>query len=82
MKNDDDMPVTVLTKIADALELHNKILADHRKSIQLLVQENAELKKRLGILEAADSLDSSDVEFLAGIATRLTAISTTLDKKV
>ena len=78
----DDMPVTVLTQVTEALELHSKTLADHRKFIELLMKENAELKKRLGILEAADSLDSSDVEFLAGIATRLTAISTTLDKKV
>jgi len=72
----DNMSVTVLTQITDALERHNQILADHRKFIELLVQENAELKKRLGKLEAADSdsLDSSDVEFLAGIAVRLAAI--------
>jgi hypothetical protein len=68
------MPVTVLTQIADTLELHNKILADHRKSIELLVQENAELKNRLRKLEHSDALDCSDVEFLAGITARLAAI--------
>ena len=70
------MPVTVLTKITDALELHNKTLADHRKFIELLVQENAQLKKRLEKLESADSdsFDSSDVEFLSGIVARLVAI--------
>ncbi len=66
--NGDDMPVTVLTQITDVLELHNKTLADHQKFIELLLQENAELKKRLGKVEAAEFLDSSDVEFIAGIA--------------
>jgi len=75
------MSVTVLTQIADALELHNKILADHRKFIQLLFQENAELKKKLGSLESADSLDSNDAQFLKEMTARLKAISTTFDKK-
>ena len=81
MNNDDDMPVTVLTQVANALELHNKILADHRKSIEQLIQENAELKERLAKLEAADSLSSSDAKFLASITTRLTAISSAMDAK-
>jgi hypothetical protein len=79
--NDND-PETVLTQVADVLEVHNKILADHRKSIELLIKENAELKKRLGKLEAANSLDSSDVEFLAGVAARLAALKVIpIDKK-
>ena len=81
MNNDDDMPVTVLTQITDALELHNKILADHRKYIEQLIQENAEFKERLAKLEAVDSLNSSDAKFLRGIATRLTAISSAIDAK-
>ena len=81
MNNDDDMPVTVLTQITDALELHNKILADHRKSIEQLIQENAEFKERLAKLEAVDSLNSSDAKFLGGIATRLAAISSAIDAK-
>jgi hypothetical protein len=76
--NNDDMPVTVLTQITDALELHNEILADHRKSIELLVQENAELKKRLEKLDNSDALDPSDMKFLAGIVARLAAIQTTI----
>lgn len=76
MSNDDDRSVTVLNQIADALELQNKILADHRKSIELLVRENAELKKRIGKLEVADSIDSSDVKFLAGVSARLAGIKT------
>jgi hypothetical protein len=70
----EDMSVTVLTKITDALELQAKMLADHKKCIELLIQENEELKKRVGNLEAADSINSSDVEFLAGITARLKAI--------
>ena len=77
MDNNDDMPVTVLTQITDVLELHNKTIADFRKSIELLVQENAELKKRVGALEAADSLDSSDVKIITGVAARLAAIKVT-----
>jgi len=72
--NDDDMSVTVLAQIANALELQNKILEDHKKFIEQLFQQNAKLQKRLESLEAADSLDSSDVEFLAGIAARLATI--------
>ena len=81
MNNDDDMPVTVLTQITDALELHNKALADQRKFIELLIQENAETKRRLSKLEATDSLDSSDEKFLADITTRLAAISSAVDAK-
>ncbi len=81
MKNDNDMPVTVLTQVTDALELHNKILADHRKSIELLLNENTELKKRLAKLEAADPIDSSDVEILADITKRLATISSDIDRK-
>lgn len=79
--DDNDYPVTVLTQITDLLEQHNKIFADHRNSIEQLIQENVELKKRLAKLEAADSLHSSDAKFLGGITTRLKAISTTLDAK-
>jgi len=81
VNNDDDMPVTVLTQITDALEQHNKILADHRTSIEQLIKENAELKKRLAKLEAADSLSSSDEKFLVDISTRLAAISSAIDAK-
>jgi len=83
VNNDDDMPVTVLTQITDALELHNKTLADHRKSIEQLIQENEELKKRLAKLEAADSLESSveDAKFIVDMSTRLAAISSAIDAK-
>jgi hypothetical protein len=80
--DDDDMPVTILNQIADALERHNEILAGHRKCIEQLIQENQELKKRLTSLEAPNPLDSSDGEFLADIATRLKGISKTLDVKL
>jgi hypothetical protein len=75
--DNDDMPVTVLSQITDVLELHNKTIADLRNSIELLVQENAELKKRVGALEADASLDSSDVKIITGVATRLAAIKMT-----
>jgi len=79
VKNDDDyIPVSFLTQIADALELHNKILADHRKFIEQLIQENTELKKRLAKLETADS---SDEKFVADISTRLAAISSAVKAK-
>lgn len=73
--DDNDMSVTVLTQIADALELHNKILANHQRSIEELVRENEKLKERLGKVEAVDSIDASDVEFLARIVARLAALS-------
>jgi hypothetical protein len=81
VNNDDDMPVTVLTQVTDALELHAKILADHQKSIEQLIQENAELKERLAKLEAVDYLDSSDAKFIAHISTRLAAISSAVKAK-
>lgn len=79
--SDDDMPVTVLTQITDALEVHNKSLADLLKFIELLLRENAETKRRLLKLEATatDSLNSSDEKFLAGITARLAAISNAID---
>jgi len=77
--NDEDLPVTVLTQITDVLELHSKSLADQRKLIEQLFWENTEIKKRVEELEAADSLDSSDKKFLAGITARLALISSAID---
>jgi hypothetical protein len=81
VNNDDDMPTTVLTQITDALELHNEILAEHRNSIEQLIQENVELKKRLAKLEETDSSNSSNAKFIADITNRLAAISSAIDTK-
>jgi len=81
MNDDEDVTTTVLAQIADALELHNKILADHQKHLQRLSGEVAGIKKKVEDLEVAGSLDSSDAKFIAGVSARLKAISSTLDAK-
>lgn len=78
---DENVTTTILSQIADALEEHNKILAAHRKHLERLSGEVAGIKKKVEDLEAADSLDSSDVKFIAGRSARLKTISSTLDAK-
>ncbi len=39
----DDPVTTLLTQIADILETHTKILADHKKYLERLFEEVAEL---------------------------------------
>ena len=79
--NDADAATTILTEIADALEEHNKILEAHQKHLERLSGEVAGIKKKVEDLEAAGSLDSSDVKFIAGISAPLKTISSTLDAK-
>jgi hypothetical protein len=81
VNDNDDMPTTILSQMADALEEHNKILASHKNHLERLSGEVAGLKSKVEDLEAADSLDSSDAKFIASISTRLKAISTTLKNK-
>jgi hypothetical protein len=78
---DDDVTTTILSQIADALEEHTKILATHQKHLERLSGEVAGIKKKVEDLEAAGSLDSSDVKFIAGISAPLKTISSTLDAK-
>lgn len=77
--NQDDAATTILNQIADALEKHNKILANHQKHLERLSTEVAVISNRVKDLEAAGSLDSNDAKFLAAVSGRLKAISTTLD---
>jgi len=46
-----------------------------------LFTEIAELNRRLDQSQSADSLDSSDVKFIADMSARLKAISNTLEQK-
>ena len=80
--NDDDVTTTVLTQIADTLEEHNKIFAAHQKHLERLSGEVAELKNKVEEVEAANSLDSSDAQFLVSVSARLKAISSTLKDKL
>jgi uncharacterized coiled-coil protein SlyX len=79
MNNDDDMPTTCLTQITEVLEKHNEILAEHRKYLERLFEEVTAVKKKIESLEAEKSLDSSDVEFLKTVTTRLQAIATSIE---
>jgi cell division protein FtsB len=72
---DDDAATIILDQIADTLEEHNRVLANHQKHLERLSREVAELNSRVKDLEAAGSLDSSDAKFLAGVSSRLKAIS-------
>jgi uncharacterized coiled-coil protein SlyX len=78
--NDDVIP-TILTQIADTLEEHNKILADHKKHLERLSEEVAELNNKVKEIEAANSLDSSDAKFVASVSARLKAVLSTLKDK-
>ena len=78
----DDVVTTLLTQIADILETYTKILADHKKSFERLFEEVAELNNKVKEIEAVNSLDSSDAEFVASVSARLKAISSTLKDKV
>jgi predicted nuclease with TOPRIM domain len=79
--DDDDVTTTILTQIADTLEEHNKIFVAHRKHLERLLGEVAELNHKVKELEAANSLDSSDAKFLANVSARLKNISRTLEDK-
>jgi hypothetical protein len=76
-----DGPTTVLNQITSALEEHNKMLLSHRQYLGQILEDVGEIKQRLGDLEAASSLDSSDTKFLIEMSDRLTAITATLEKK-
>ena len=76
--DDDDMPTTFLTQITEVLEKHTKILAEHRKYLERLFEEVTAVKRKVESLEEKP-LDSSDVEFLKAVSTRLQAISTSID---
>jgi cell division protein FtsB len=79
---EDDAATTILDQIAGVLEEHNRVLVKHKKHLEQLSREVAELNSRVQDLEAAGSLDSSDAKFLAGVTSRLKAISTALDKEL
>jgi uncharacterized coiled-coil protein SlyX len=88
MKNNEDVATTILSQITDALEEHNKILLAHRtyierhqKHLERLSGEVAEITNKVKDLEAAESLDSSDAKFIAGVSARLKAISNAIDAK-
>ena len=74
-------PETILTNVVAVLEEHTKVLLYHRQVFEQLFTETAELKRRLDELQSADSLDSSDVNFIADVSARLKAISNTLEQK-
>jgi len=78
MNADDDMPTTFLTQIAEVLEKHTEILAEHRKYLERLFSEVTAVKKKVESLEKK-TLDSSDAEFLKTVSTRLQAISNSID---
>ena len=83
MENNDDIPVTVLTIAVDILEEHNRIFLEHKQLLEGLSKAVAEIKKRVGKLEEADSsLDSSDAEFLKSVTTRLQKIGATIPEKL
>jgi predicted nuclease with TOPRIM domain len=80
--DDDDVTTTILTQIADTLEEHNKIFVAHRKHLERLLGEVAELNHKVKELEAANYLlNSSDAKFLANVSARLKNISRTLEDK-
>ncbi|MEG3955255.1 hypothetical protein [Microcoleus sp. herbarium2] len=81
MNDGGDAVTTILTQIADALEKHNEILANHQNHLERLSGEVAGIKKKAEDLEAASSIDSNDAKFIASISTRLKSISSTLDAK-
>jgi uncharacterized coiled-coil protein SlyX len=78
----DDVVTTLLTQIADILEEHNKILADHKKHLERLFEEVAKLNNKVKEIEAANSLDSSDAKFVASVSARLKAVSSTIKDKL
>ena len=83
MNNDaNDTPETILSNVVAVLEEHNKIFLLHRRELEQIFRDNAEIKQRLDKLESAGSRDSNDAEFLKDATARLKAISTILDKKV
>jgi hypothetical protein len=77
----DDTAETILNQIAAILEEHTTVLKSHRENFEHLIKEVGQIKRRLEKLEAADSLDSTDVKFIADTTARLKAISATLDAK-
>lgn len=77
----DDISVTILSKIVATLEEHNKILANHREAFQDVYRELKNLKEELEGIEELGSLKSSDAEFLADMTARLTAITNTVKQK-
>jgi uncharacterized coiled-coil protein SlyX len=81
VNDDGDESVTVLTQITDVLEEHNKIFAAHQKHLERLSGEVAELNRKVKEVEGANSLDSSDTQFLANVSARLKAISSTIKDK-
>ena len=78
MNGEDDMPTTFLTQITEVLEKHTETLAQHRKHLEKLFDEVTALKKKVESLDE-QPLDSSDVEFLKTVSTRLQAISNSID---
>jgi hypothetical protein len=78
---ENDAPETILTNVVAVLEEHTKILLYHRHMFEQLFTEIAELNRRLDQSQSADSLDSSDVKFIADMSARLKAISNTLEQK-
>jgi DNA repair ATPase RecN len=77
---DNDAPETILTNVVALLEEYNKIFKLHRRDLERLFRDNAEIKQRLDKLESGDSLDTNDAKFLKEMYARLEAISTTLDQ--
>jgi hypothetical protein len=78
----EDAATTILSLITDVLQEHSEILVNHQKHLVRLSSEVAAIKNSMKYLKAANSLNSSDPEFLTAVSGRLKAISSTLDNKL
>jgi hypothetical protein len=78
----DNTPETILNNIVTVLEELAKNFSSYQQALVNFQKEVGELKKRVGTLEAENTIDSSDAKFMVDMVARLKAIPKELDKKI